>query len=111
MVSNRSEETDSTTEASADSQLTLEHPPGQVRDRHNETIHRFETKSQQTTHLMVSNQSTRTQTHFKREHKQMSTSHNKRHVMVSNQSRRTQKAPQRQAETFRPDSTSPAPSQ
>jgi hypothetical protein len=104
MLSNRSEETDNTTKASADSQLTLEHPPGQVRDRHNETIHQFETqthnkqqsdvlqpvykdidalqtgtqtnvyKSQQTTHLMVSNQSTRTQTHFKRVHKQMSTS-------------------------------------
>jgi len=102
---------------------------------------RVHNKSQQTTHLMVSNLSTRTQTHFKRvhkqmstspnkqliwwsptsleghrqplkrEHKQMSTSHNKRHVMVSNQSRRTQKAPQRQAETFKPDSTSPAPSQ
>ncbi len=41
MVSNRSEETDSTTEASADLQLTLEHPPGQVRDRHKETMHRL----------------------------------------------------------------------
>jgi hypothetical protein len=55
--------------------------------------------------LTVSNQSTRTQTHLKREHKQMSTSHNN-DLTVS-----TCLQGHRQPETFKPASTSPGPSQ
>ncbi len=62
MVSNRSEETDSTTEASADSQLTLEHPPGQVRSITMTQSTGLKHKVTTNNDLMVSNQSGRTQT-------------------------------------------------
>src|SRR5699024_9016115 len=55
--------------------------------------------------LMVSKLLRRTQTHLKREHKQMSTSHNN-DLTVS-----TCLQGHRQPETFKPASTSPAPSQ
>ena len=83
MVSNRSEETDSTTEASADSQLTLEHPPGQVRSITMTQSTGLKHKVTTNNNLMFSNLSRRSQTHFKRVHKQMSTSPNKQLIWWS----------------------------